>query len=85
MPGSNNGQIASQEDLISGEKVAYQYDSLKRLGSASATVNNSATWGQGFTYDGFGNFDGEVGVEWESAGGELSGGCGDESVGGWGV
>src|SRR5207245_920762 len=44
----NNGQILSE--TISGETVTYQYDALKRLVQASTT-----TWGQGFTYDGFGN------------------------------
>jgi hypothetical protein len=28
--GKNNGQIASSADAITGETVAYQYDSLKR-------------------------------------------------------
>ena len=49
--GSNNGQIASQQDLISGETITYQFDSLKRLASSTS----SQGWGQGFTYDGFGN------------------------------
>ena len=48
--GSNNGQIASQYDATSGETTTYSYDSLKRLASATSTG-----WGQGFTYDGFGN------------------------------
>ena len=49
--GANNGQIASQQDLSSGETVSYQYDSLQRLAQATSTQG----WGQGFTYDGFGN------------------------------
>ena len=31
----NNGKITSQYDALSGEKVAYFYDSLNRLASAS--------------------------------------------------
>jgi YD repeat-containing protein len=51
-PTANNGQITSMTNNVSGETVTYQYDALKRLISAST---NTATWGQGFTYDGFGN------------------------------
>lgn len=47
--GANNGQMASQ--VQSGETITYQYDSLKRLSSATS----SQGWGQGFSYDGFGN------------------------------
>ena len=36
---------------MSGETVTYQYDSLNRLASASA----GSTWGEAYTYDGFGN------------------------------
>ena len=48
----NNGKIASQTDNVSGEQVVYAYDALNRLASAAAT---SGTWGQSYTYDGFGN------------------------------
>ena len=43
---ADNGQILSRTNNIAAEKVAYQYDSLKRLISASATntSNNAATW-----------------------------------------
>src|SRR5271165_2562500 len=34
--GQNNGKIASQKDLLSGEQVTYAYDSLNRLQSATA-------------------------------------------------
>jgi RHS repeat-associated protein len=53
--GANNGQIASQQDVLSGETISYQYDALKRLSSASSTQG----WGQGFVYDGFGNLTGK--------------------------
>ena len=53
--GANNGQMAAQQDLISGEVISYQYDMLKRL--SSSTSNQG--WGQGFTYDGFGNLAGK--------------------------
>jgi RHS repeat-associated protein len=55
--GSNNGQIASQYDAISGETVTYAYDSLKRLSSASSSLS----WNQNFTYDGFGNLTAKTG------------------------
>jgi hypothetical protein len=45
---TNNGKITSQ--VISGEAVQYQYDSLNRLASAAGSG-----WGQVFSYDGFGN------------------------------
>ena len=48
----NNGKLASQTDNISGEQVVYTYDALNRLASAQATSNS---WGQSYTYDGFGN------------------------------
>ena len=54
---SNNGQIASQTDNLSGEQITYQYDALQRLYSASAS-----TWSQNFTYDGFGNLTDKVGT-----------------------
>ncbi|HTR35829.1 MAG TPA: RHS repeat-associated core domain-containing protein [Bryobacteraceae bacterium] len=49
--GTNNGKIASKYNAVSGETVTYQYDSLNRLASASA----GSTWGEAYTYDGFGN------------------------------
>ena len=52
MPTQNNGKLASQTDNVSGEQVVYAYDALNRLASATAT---SGTWGQSYSYDGFGN------------------------------
>jgi hypothetical protein len=54
VPGANNEQIASQQDVLSGETIRYQYDALKRLSSASSTQG----WGQQFVFDGFGNLTG---------------------------
>src|SRR5260370_31308059 len=51
-PNQNNGQITQQKDWISGEEVTYTYDSLQRLIGA---VTTDTSWGQSFTYDGFGN------------------------------
>ena len=48
----NNGKIISQTDAVSGETVQYTYDSLNRLATAEAT---NSSWGQSYTYDGFGN------------------------------
>ena len=39
---ADNGQILSR--TMNGEKVAYQYDTLKRLISATATVGATTTW-----------------------------------------
>ena len=51
----DNGQILSTTDVLSGETISYQYDTLKRLIQASGTGDPSGAWSQGFTYDGFGN------------------------------
>lgn len=48
----NDGKITSQKNWVSGEEVAYQYDSLERLISA---VTTGPQWGLSFGYDGFGN------------------------------
>src|SRR6185437_15086779 len=48
----NNGRIIQQLGGPSGWSVNYQYDALNRLSSAVAQDNS---WGQSFTYDGFGN------------------------------
>jgi RHS repeat-associated protein len=47
--GTDNGQISSQ--VVSGETITYQYDSLKRLISASSSAN----WADSYGYDSFGN------------------------------
>ncbi len=51
----NNGRITSMQDVVSGETVAYTYDSLNRLINAGGTGDPSGAWSQAFTYDGFGN------------------------------
>ncbi len=51
----NNGKISSQTDTVSGETVTYTYDALNRLATAENQSTFSPSWGQGFTYDGFGN------------------------------
>ena len=38
--------------MCSGEQVVYEYDALNRLASATAM---SGSWGQSYSYDGFGN------------------------------
>ncbi len=55
--GANNGKIVSMTDALSGETVAYQYDSLNRLISAAGSG-----WTQTQSYDGFGNLTGRVGT-----------------------
>ena len=54
----NNGKIQLQTDAISGETVTYTYDSLNRLATAENQTGFSPSWGQSFTYDGFGNLTG---------------------------
>ena len=38
----NNGQIVSQQDVVSGETTSYQYDSLKRMVQASGQAIRAA-------------------------------------------
>ena len=48
---ANNGQVTSVDDARqSGANIAYTYDALKRLTTAS-----SSAWNQNIAYDGFGN------------------------------
>jgi RHS repeat-associated protein len=59
----NNGQITQAVDTLSGETIGYQYDSLKRLTSASSTPNTGSTtaaYTQTYQYDGFGNLTAKV-------------------------
>lgn len=59
----NNGQITQAVDSVSGETISYQYDSLKRLISASSSPNvgtTPAAWTQSLQYDGFGNLTAKV-------------------------
>jgi RHS repeat-associated protein len=51
-PTANNGQITGMKDLMNGEEVVYQYDSLARLISAGTT---GVQWRLAFVYDGWGN------------------------------
>jgi RHS repeat-associated protein len=48
--GTNNGKIGSSYNALSGETIAYQYDSLNRLISAAGSG-----WGDAYGFDGFGN------------------------------
>jgi len=62
--GGNNGQVVQVSDGVSGETIAYQFDSLKRLTQASSTPQAGTTptaWTQQFSYDGFGNLTGKSG------------------------
>jgi RHS repeat-associated protein len=48
--GQNNGRIS--QSISGGQTVNYTYDSLNRLSTAQAT---DGTWGNAYSYDGFGN------------------------------
>jgi len=48
--GQNNGRISQSFDGV--QTVNYTYDSLNRLATAQAT---DSSWGQAYSYDGFGN------------------------------
>ena len=48
----DDGRLVSKTDALSGETVAYQYDTLGRLTRAETT---GPQWGLAWTYDGFGN------------------------------
>jgi RHS repeat-associated protein len=54
--GANNGRIAQTIDGVGGETVNYTYDALNRLATAGAT---NGSWGQAYSYDGFGNLVGK--------------------------
>ena len=49
---ANDGKLTSMKNNVSGEEVAYGYDSLARLTSASTV---GPQWGLSWTFDGFGN------------------------------
>jgi YD repeat-containing protein len=51
----NNGRVVSTSDVLSGETITYQYDTLNRLIQASGTGDAQGAWSQAFTFDGFGN------------------------------
>src|SRR5262249_35106830 len=53
--GANNGRIAKSIDGVTGETVDYTYDVWNRLTKAETEGTTGVQWGQGFTYDGFGN------------------------------
>ncbi len=55
--GANNGRITQSIDGIGGETVNYSHDALNRLTAAGAA---NGTWGQAFSYDGFGNLTGKT-------------------------
>jgi RHS repeat-associated protein len=55
--GHNNGRVAETIDNVLGETVNYSYDYLHRLTAATAT---NGTWGEAYTYDGFGNLTGKT-------------------------
>jgi RHS repeat-associated protein len=48
--GTNNGQISSMSNAVSGETITYTYDSLNRLLTA-----NGSGWGEQYAFDAFGN------------------------------
>jgi len=55
-PSQNNGKITQMKDWVTGEEVSYTYDTLNRLATAVTTTDPAVTqWGQGFSFDGFGN------------------------------
>ena len=61
--GANNGQITGVTDSLSGETIAYQYDALKRLTSATSVPTSGSSvsgWTQSFSFDGFGNLTGKT-------------------------
>lgn len=49
---NNNGKLASQADVISGEQITYIYDALNRLATGVTTDKPSVTqWGRSYTSD----------------------------------
>jgi RHS repeat-associated protein len=63
LPTQNNGQIQQMVDTVSGETIAYTYDALKRLTSATSESipgSSASSWTETFGYDGFGNLTGKT-------------------------
>jgi RHS repeat-associated protein len=55
--GQNNGRIVKSIDHLRNETVDYTYDALNRLVSAE---EESGKWGNAFSYDGWGNMNGQT-------------------------
>ena len=53
----NNGRIVQSIDHVMNETVNYSYDALNRLVSAEETTGK---WGNAFSYDGWGNMNGQT-------------------------
>jgi RHS repeat-associated protein len=53
--GTNNGKVSSMYNAVSGETVAYTYDSLNRLTNATGSIQQTVQWEQGYVFDYFGN------------------------------
>jgi RHS repeat-associated protein len=79
--GQNNGRIVQLIDNLRGETVNYSYDQLNRLTSAQEA---HGWWGNAFSYDGWGNINGQTwtpgqaatpGTQW-TPGGDANGNSG---------
>src|SRR5262249_6216215 len=55
--GRNKGGVWEAKNRRTGEEVTYTYDAVNRLIQAATT---DASWGQGYTYDGWGNLTGKT-------------------------
>jgi RHS repeat-associated protein len=55
--GHNNGRVSQTIDNVLGETVNYTYDYLHRLTGATAT---NSSWGEAYSFDGFGNLTGKT-------------------------
>ena len=55
--GQNNGRIVKSIDHVRGETVDYTYDPLNRLLNAE---EENGKWGNAFSYDGWGNMNGQT-------------------------
>src|SRR5450755_3353202 len=83
---ANNGQVNNTVDGVTGETITYQYDSLKRLLTATSAIHGSTSWQENYTYDGFGNLTTmapyptlNMGVNWQTN--QLTNGTGYDSYG----
>jgi hypothetical protein len=73
-PGSNNGKACLATDLVTGEQIAYGYDSLNRLATANAytfsgtpstncsSTSSTSTWSETYSFDGYGNLSNKAGT-----------------------
>ena len=76
--GANIGKISKQKNLLNGEELQYQYDTLGRLISAETTAASPGpVWGYSYGFDGFGNLTAKNVTKGSPSAGGVGGGTVD--------